>query len=672
MQYFGLVERNRRFGARFPERKPATSFSSVAAAKHKVHFVLLPLLLLAATVTFRAVGMKTFGTQWDERTVRAIAVNIWKGDLRNNWKYAEVPEPYRVDSYNYSSYLYVDALVAGSHAKHPVYRERMLSVVLGSLAVLLFYFVALQFLGQRTALAAFAIMSVFPMLVQDSHYARPEAFVTFLSGVVFLLLLPLLRSARSLRYLAASSFCCGLLIACKISFVPFALIPFVCVLTVQKGFSFRSLGVWIAFTAAGAFVGVPDAFFHPDAFIRGVQMVTGQYAGDYPPHSVMGAKHCFPLLWRYFWQTLGPLCFVCVAGMVVLLVRRRILYFGLFAVPVLFYLGFFSLERAFFERNLSQIAPLIAILCGLGMDWLTGAVRGPVRNAAFALTLSCALIQPALISWKLVFIGMRVRLEDSANAYEHALAKKEQAPIVYPVRELLFPGHVDELAAITRELPEDVIVPTRDYNDAYTVRMLQVLQHTTGAREVGHFASLFPNFSPNTILTYHCPGTRYIRLPAPAFYHRAGFTFASWKQVSEVLRPPQMKAISWIRNGFHPDVKIPANRDEFFGSYTNGGDANRGSVELGPFEIGREELLGIPFITGPVTTGLSVTVFDHASHRPVAQLKNPPVLPYYAIWSVDLSGVSSPVDVVANDDGAGWGQWLSIGMPVRLRRPSAK
>jgi hypothetical protein len=633
--------------------------------------LVLPLLLFAATVTFRAVGLKTFGAQWDEQTVRAVAINIWKGDLRNNWKYAQVPDRYRVDCYNYSSYLYLDALAAGPNGKYPVHRERMLSMVLGSLAVLLFYLVALHFFGQKTAVAAFAIMAIFPLLVQDAHYARPEAFVTFLSGVVFLLLIPLLSSARPLRYLAASSFCCGLLIACKISFIPFALIPFVGMLAAQKRFRFPSLGIWVAFTIAGTFAGVPDAFFHPDAFIRGVRMVTGQYAGDYPVHSVMGSEYCFPLLWRYFWQTLGPLCFLCAAGMLVLLVRRRMLYFGLLAVPVIFYIGVFSLERAFFERNLSHVAPLMAILCGLGIDWLTSGLPAQLRTAAFAVTLTAALIQPAVISYKLVFIGMRVPIKERAKTYEQALSEREQAPIVYPARELFVPGNVDEVAALAKDRPEDIIVPTHDYNDPYTRRVFQRLQRLTGAREVGHFSSLFPDFSPNTILAYHCPAIRYVRLPGPSFYSRDGFTFASWKQVSEVLRPSHVKALSWVRNGVYPDVKIPAKRDEFFGSYTNGGDANRGTFEMGPFETRPDTFLGIPFITGPVTTSLSVTVLDHATHRPLAQFKKPPVVSSYSIWAVELpSGASSQVDVLAEDDGASWGQWLSIGLPVRLLKPS--
>ena len=630
--------------------------------------VLLPLLLIAATVMFRAVGIKKFASLYDEQITRAVATDIWKGDLRNNWKYANVPAPFRIDCYNFSSYMYADALAAGPHAARPLIRERIFSAVLGSLAVVLFYFIALHFFGLKTALAALGVMSVFPLLVQDSHYARPEAFATFLCAVVYLLSIPLLRSARSWRYLAASSFCCGLLIACKVSFIPLAMIPLVCIIA-KKGISWRTAGVWALFVAAGAFAGVPDAFFHPLAFWHGFQMLRHQYAHEHPPHSLINSRFCFPLLWRYFWQTTGPVCcLLCVIGVGALLWQRRYLRFVLFAAPVLLYVGLFSIQRTFFERNLSHVAPLMAILCGVGLVWVTDRLPARVRNVAFAGILACALIVPTFVSAKLVFKAMRIRPEDRAKAYENSLQKREGA-IILPIAELLDSGQADDLVKLAERSASDIVVPTRDYHDGYTLRMLHFLERHAGAREVGYLPSLFPQFSPNTILAYHSPGLRYIRLTAPDSYQINGMTFVSWRRVSQVLRPLSVKPTSWIKDGTPPDAKIPMARDEFFGSYTpEEKDANRGSISLGPIEVRGQTSIGIPLITGPDVAGLSVTVLDHASHRVIAQLNPPPTLPLCDIWQAPLRpGMSSQIDVIANDNGAGWGQWLGIGLPVGLK-----
>ena len=630
--------------------------------------ILLPLLLLAVSVIFRFVSVKTFGMLYDEQITRAVAANIWKGDLSNNWKNAAgVPAVFQINCYNFSSYMYADALAAGPHARHPLYRERILSATLGSLAVVLFYFVALRLFGPRTALAALAVMAVFPLLVQDSHYGRPEAFVTFVCAVVYLLSVLLLTSLRPLIFLSAGAFCCGLLIACKISLVPIASIPLFC-LGKRKILNTRAAGLWIAFLVLGVFAGVPDAFFHPLAFWDGVRMLSHHYAEEHPPHSLIDSRHSLALLFPYFWQTLGPVCcLLFIGGVIALLWRKQYFPFTLIAIPTLFYLGYFSLQRTFFERNLSHVAPLVAIMCAAGLAWLSDLMPRRARAAVFAGVLLLSLIQPALVSGKLVFVALRVSPEERASKYEEALRKREGLPI-QPINELIVPGHVNYLVGLVNRSADAVIVPIRDYNDGYTRRFFHALQQRVRSRKVGYFPSLFPDFSPNTMLAYHSPNLLYIELTPPSAQHYAGQTFVTWQAVSEVLRPP-VKKDSWVENGAHPAAAIPAERDVFYGSYTPGaGDGNRGSIEMGPIDVVRPIALGIPLITGPDRKGLSVVIVDHETRRSVAELQPPPDLPVWAIWKVEVTPSQSPsVDVIARDEGASWGEWLGIGLPLLLK-----
>ena len=166
------------------EPTPTTTTSDSHSVFKRVScYVVRPLALITVSAVYRFVSEKKSGIVWDEQITRAIAENIWKGDLRNNWKYAaNMPAAFHIDCYNFSSYLYVDALAAGRHAAHPLFRERIFSAALGTLAAILFYLVALRLFGWRVAVPSLAITSVFPLLVQDDHIARPEAFVPSYAG----------------------------------------------------------------------------------------------------------------------------------------------------------------------------------------------------------------------------------------------------------------------------------------------------------------------------------------------------------------------------------------------------------------------------------------------------------------------------------------------------------
>src|SRR5580704_5688294 len=78
--------------------------------------VLLPALILLAALVFRTVSLTTFGTQVDERITSDVVTGIWQGEWSNNWKYTASAPEFRTDQYNFSSYLYSDALVAGAAA----------------------------------------------------------------------------------------------------------------------------------------------------------------------------------------------------------------------------------------------------------------------------------------------------------------------------------------------------------------------------------------------------------------------------------------------------------------------------------------------------------------------------------------------------------------------------
>jgi hypothetical protein len=627
----------------------------------------LPLLILIGALVLRTASLRKIPEGYDEAITRAVVTNIWRGDLRNNWKYAAVPPQHRIDSYNFSSYMYADALFAGPPRHNSLHLDRWFSALTGTAAIYLFYLLALRLFGLKVGLVSLAIMAVVPLLVQDSHYARPESFVTLLCAAAYLFSARLFSSRGRLSFLAASSFCCGLLIACKISLAPMAAIPLIC-LAKQKEINLRSASVWIGFTVAGTFAGVPDAFFHPLAFWNGVQNLRHQYAGAHVPHALMNASTSFPLMALYFWQTLGPaFCVSCVLGMLALLLRRQYFEFVFLALPAIFYLLFFSLQRTFFERNLSHVVPLMAILSGLGLIFASDVTRGRARAAAFAVLLVFVLLQPAQISAKLVFVAMRTTYEERTKDYEKALSRTQGLPVA-ATSSLLATSQVQRLAEMAIASQGDILVRIYDFNDAFTKKFLHDLKRCANARQVGYVPSLFPDFWVNTILTYHAPAFRYIRLSPPAQLQVKGLTFVPWRRVVEPLTAAAIRPGSWAENGVYPGVKTPAVSDRFFGSYTNAAkDGNRGVIQMGPFDVDGLTEIGIPIVTGPVTTGLSVSVLDHKTGSTIVQIRAFPVLPEWTVWRIELGSTTiRQIDLTGEDGGAGWGQWLGLGLPVKL------
>jgi hypothetical protein len=401
-----------------------------------------------------------------------------------------------------------------------------------------------------------------------------------------------------------------------------------------------------------------------------VQNLRHQYAGAHIPHALIDASSSFPLMALYFWQTLGAaFCILCVVGMVVLIVRGKYFQFALMALPVIFYVVFFSLQRTFFERNLSHVVPLMAILSGIGLVSASDAIRGRARAPAFVLLLVFMLLQPAQISAKLVFVAMRTTYEERTKDYEKGLLRTQGLPVT-ATSSLLATSQVQRLAEMAIASQGDILVRIFDLNDPYTQKCLRDLKRSVNAREVGYVPSLFPQFSVNTILTYHAPAFRYIRLSPPAQLQINGFTFVPWRRVAEPLIPAAIRLGSWMENGVYPVIGTPAVKDRFFGSYTKAAKhANRGGMKMGPFDVSGLTEIGIPIVTGPAPRALSVSVLDHTTGLPIAQMNTPPVLREWTVWRIDMGRSNvRKIDVAASDEGAGWGQWLGIGLPVRLIR----
>jgi hypothetical protein len=110
---------------------------------------------------------------------------------------------------------------------------------------------------------------------------------------------------------------------------------------------------------------------------------------------------------------------------------------------------------------------------------------------------------------------------------------------------------------------------------------------------------------------------------------------------------------------------MPPVEGPVYGSFP---DASTGSIQLGPFHFDGKTQLAIPVVTGPDTHNLSLVVRDAVSKQVWSQLAPPAIHQTWWAWRPDLpTGREMDVEIFAEDQGAGWGQWLALGWPHAIR-----
>jgi len=133
------------------------------------------------------------------------------------------------------------------------------------------------------------------------------------------------------------------------------------------------------------------------------------------------------------------------------------------------------------------------------------------------------------------------------------------------------------------------------------------------------------------------------------------------KRVGAVIHILEWKAdAAWTRDGFHPSVGTLSG-EVLYGSYS-GNDANRGVLSSAPFETNGRDCISLPVARGPSTAGQSVRVVEAVSGKTVAAIPLDEMSGSWQYWSVEVRATPR-LRIVAEDNGAGWGQWVAVGEP---------
>ena len=483
---------------------------------------LAPILVVLVGLILRVAHVdKNYGHPDETITVEVVGHMRSSGDWDTNWAKAPMLESsFRYDQYNFSSYIYgtfffyraakwVPGLEAWRSRDQGFWVYRMFSALLATVVVAQAWWLARRLAGARAGLAAGALVAVVPLLVQDAHYIRPEAFVTVLTMAAVMLSLPGESWART-RVLVAGV-AVGLAIACKVSMLPMIILPVLPALMsggASRGVARRVAGALVlagAGVAAGFAAGVPGALRHPEVFLHGVRYLATHYVGLHPPHSHFEGGWVAGMLGGYFWATLGwPLVMVGVIGAAWLCRLRRWIEAAALVGPTVLFSVYFCTRSVFFERNLSHVVPLFCVFAGIGAVAVGRVISRRIGiNASFgvAAILALTLWRPTDLSIRLVHEIFSGRAEERLGQLENRL-RVEYAGLEWRVSSLLNSDPTQEMARRFDLVATPLVLRVHDYHDEWTRRQLAQLGREFEVEILGVNASIFRDVPACTLHTY--------------------------------------------------------------------------------------------------------------------------------------------------------------------------
>ena len=642
-------------------------------------------LIVLATALLRDESMEHEYFQPDESIPVAVATHMAATDtFDTNWSRTTVADEFGRNQYNFSSqilgvYLASQLLPHGIEPGRPphkilrLYRKASLLFGLGALA--LTGLLARRWLGPAQGLVAALLMAVSIPLYQDSLYGRPETFATLLS-VLFAATLTSGR-LRTLSMMLASGLLLGLLIACKITFVALLPLPLMiavarmAALPVYPARGYLAVPAFFGAVGTGFAAGAPWAVLRPWEYLDGVAFLLAHYSTGHPPHGFPDGSFIERLAYgvRYLVETHGVVLLLLAAVGVVALWRERAHARLLIVACFLAFLVYFLQTRAFFERNFSHSLPFLFIAAAHGVVAITRPLTRPAWRAAAVVVLVVLLCAPGA---RLV---ATTRLDVLGGAFERRVAAHEAAlEQRHGVRLDRLGDFWDAPANAARALAgafdDALLFGFVNHRTPGSQAIIDAFRDELRLTELEPTPSPYAGMVTSTLHTYFGGDHVYYLRPrrdvgAIRVYRLALPATASIAQVPVVAQP------SWTPSGIETDaLKAVPPGLIVWGSWS-GTDANTGALTLGPLPF--DGRLVLPYTCGPVGAGLSLSLRWLRANG--SETTRDIALSTCTGWAaVDVRADAQPgdrIEVVARDEGAQWGQWLGIALPLAVPSESA-
>jgi hypothetical protein len=486
------------------------------------HLLFRFISVLTVLVLFVALRWDTWPKTYfaDELIPLAVVKHMEQtGTLDTNWANADwrgdyAGGVYDLRQYNFSSYHVVlrgikwlaEPWVSNVS---PIVFYRVCSLLFQGLAVVLLLDVMRRVAGWPQALTAGLFLTVMPQSVIDAHYARPETFVTLLVTMGMWLGYVSCHSRKWMVVDAVAALVWGVAFACKISLLPLAMVAWVFVL-LRKLPWYVAVMWWMVF-ALGFALSAPAAFLDPRGFLAGAGILFIQYSPDVTSagEAVFGSAMMLP---AYLLAFFGWPCWLAMVLSLLIIKKREavdtlnekqrvLIVWAITGIGItLFYCLLFAYQKVFFERNLSHLMPLWALLFSLGV----GEVWQLLKNTRW---MQCVLIvavvfflvDRAILSQGIVnaFFGGSDVVPNLVNEAEKKWLDQQQATSVLrvnPMRDaaLLDTAHAGTLMQMPRyKLPVQAVIDKR------------VLD--SGWHFIGHLELPFGDLPYNQLQINHAP-----------------------------------------------------------------------------------------------------------------------------------------------------------------------
>jgi len=650
------------------------------------------LLLAVASAVLHRQALDANYSHPDEEIARAVVGKVLATKSKDtNWARTDVAEPFRYNQYNFSSYYLAAAKLEKltGHKTRDLADQNLLirhlrqqNVWIGALSVFLAGLLAMRLPRERrfapiAGIVAAALTACCVTLFQDDIYARPEAFVTALT-LLYVFVLTSEQLGGTL-VLILSGILVGILLATKVTFA--ALLPFPLLVIATRTYANNlfhrewwkvaaGLPIYLISVFAGFAVGAPYALHAPSEYLEGVGFLFRHYGGGGWRDGLHNATF-FARLGHgvgYLIYTQGIVALMLVATSFVRLVREgRYTVIFAFAGPLLTLLYFLQ-TRVFFERNFSHALPMLFVLAGMACTTIVAMLartRNPrlqtfLTQTALVVVLAVLAVYPGYAVSALLYrtIFSQADFEKKVRETREEIANRIVRPILFGYSDF------ENIGKLRNGLCGDVVYQMLDFGsdsnlllnlDRQGYRLEQVLHSPFDGAP---FSSLQKYHSSNVVFLHSPPDPEGQYCPAEII---APVANPAYREINAEIKASS----SWTRDGYPPDMSLDGWPHPFYASWS-GDDSNVGKFMIGPFRACGD--LIIPYAIGPVrnNTELKIERDLGDSHEIITQGPPPPSLSRAAI-RVSAARSCASYTVRASDHGAGWGEWIGVGMPVELR-----
>ena len=370
--------------------------------------------------------------------------------------------------------------------------------------------------GLQLALCSAIIYTVFPLAVQGSHYARPDAFLTAMGSAILWLALQK-NTLPHWRWLLANGLVLGLATGGKASQLMLGIFPAIAssaVLLNRAQWQIKKLAQIIidGFVLLALIITVMMLmFFIGDItakdFWLSVQSIQLYYQNPNPPDTLEHysfSGQLFKTL-HYFYATLGwPLVLVLLAGAISLARKSEKLPLLLLTAPLLFFTLYFASLPAFFDRSFCSLAAVIVLLAAIGISGIINSIPTlPAKLFFTVIVAALACWKPIVIQYHLQSDHLRSHHNDDRLAFQKKLKEEwsTKTGVDYWVK------NIDTQDLFSQTLPERPLKNPRiyvaeDMNDWNSRAYLQQLRDN-GFVEIAQFDGDFADMPTNSLITVH-------------------------------------------------------------------------------------------------------------------------------------------------------------------------